>query len=264
MDNIGFIGGGAMGEAIIKGLLAKGFAPDKIKLSDKVRERLDYLAGTYGIAATVNNEEVIREAGIIILAVKPQNLVDAVSSFAGFLTPEKILVSILAGVSTAKIEALLPTKSKVVRVMPNTPALIGAGTTVLTGGSHVKEADLERVSEIFAAVGTVEILPEALFNAVTGLSGSGPAFVYLVIEALADGGVMAGLPRDIAYKLAAGTVKGAAMMVAETKMHPGRLKDMVTSPAGTTIHGLFQLEKAGVRGALMESVLAAAKRSEEL
>lgn len=253
-----------MGEAIIKGLLYKGFQADNIIVSEKITERLNLLVKEYGINPVNKSEDLIAQADIAILAVKPQTLTAAVAEFAGKFTNDKILVSILAGVPIAKIEALLPTGSKVVRVMPNTPALIGQGTSVLAGGTNVTEEELQSIVRIFEAVGNACILPEGLFNAVTGLSGSGPAFVYLMIEALADGGVMAGLPRDIAYKLAADTVKGSAMMVSETKKHPGQLKDMVTSPAGTTIYGILQMEKAGVRGALMETVLAAAKRAEQL
>lgn len=261
---IGFIGGGAMGEAIIKGLLHKGFQADNIIVSEKSEERLNLLVKEYGIVPAQDSETVIAQADIAVLAVKPQNLTAAVAGFSGKFTNDKILVSILAGVPIAKIEALLPAGSKVVRVMPNTPALIGQGTSVLAGGTNVSDEELQAVVRIFEAVGNASVLPEGLFNAVTGLSGSGPAFVYLMIEALADGGVLAGLPRDTAYKLAADTVKGSAMMVSETKKHPGQLKDMVTSPAGTTIYGILQMEKAGVRGTLMETVLAAAKRAEQL
>jgi pyrroline-5-carboxylate reductase len=253
-----------MGEAIIKGLLSKGINPENIWVSEKSLERLDYLYQEYGIVRAENNEKLVINAEAIVLAVKPQNLTAVVDSFVTSFNKEKILISILAGVNTAKIEELLPAGSKVVRVMPNTPALIGEGTTVITGGSNTSEVELQEVLKIFEAIGSINVLPESMFNAVTGLSGSGPAFVYLMIEALADGGVMAGLSRDIAYKLAVDTVKGAAMMVRETKKHPGQLKDMVTSPAGTTIYGLLQMEKAGVRGTLMETVLAAAKRAEQL
>jgi pyrroline-5-carboxylate reductase len=261
---IGFIGAGAMGEAIIKGLLTKGINPENIWISEKSQERSDYLHKEYGIVRAKDNEDLVDHSEAILLAVKPQNLTAAVESFVTSFNNEKILVSILAGVTTAKIEALLPVGSNVVRVMPNTPALIGEGTTVMTGGTNTTDIQLQEVLTIFEAVGRVNVLPETMFNAVTGLSGSGPAFVYLMIEALADGGVLAGLSRDIAYMLAVDTVKGAALMVQETKKHPGQLKDMVTSPAGTTIYGLLQMEKAGLRGTLMETVLAAAKRAEQL
>lgn len=263
MNGIGFIGGGAMGEALIKGLLVKGIKAHTIMVSDKNNERLAYLKEKHGVVTVENNQELLGNCHIIVLAVKPQNLFESLQDLQG-LTGDKILISILAGVKIAQIEGALPADSKVIRVVPNTPALIGQGTSALTGGTNVTTEDMQKATEIFSAVGSVSILPEGLLNAVTGLSGSGPAFVYLIIEALADGGVLAGLPRDLAYKLAAETVKGAAMMVTETKLHPGQLKDMVTSPAGTTIQGLLHMEKAGVRGALMETVVAAAKRAEQL
>ncbi|MDX9871200.1 MAG: pyrroline-5-carboxylate reductase [Clostridia bacterium] len=264
MKKIGFIGGGAMGEALIKGILAQGFEPVHITVSEKDAARRQYLQKEYGIAVAIDNVALVEQSEIIILAVKPQNLSAVVESFALKLGREKILVSILAGVTLAKLEKLLPEGSKVVRVMPNTPALIGEGTAVLCGGTNVTEEELQAAVDIFAAVGSASVLPENLFNAVTGLSGSGPAYVYLMIEALADGGVMAGLPRDIAYKLAAETVKGSAMMVIQTGKHPGQLKDLVCSPAGTTICGIREMEKAGVRGALMDTVLASARRAGEL
>lgn len=264
MKKIGFIGGGVMAEAIIKGILAGDMEPGKIYVSDKSQERLAYLHKTLGISVTGDNKAVVSNSQVIILAVKPQNLREAVESFASVLTPDKILVSILAGISTDKIETLLPIGSKVIRAMPNTPALVGYGTTVLTGGKGALEGDLEAASTIFRSVGSVTILPEKMLNAVTGLSGSGPAYIYIIIEALADGGVCAGLSREVAMKLAVETVKGAAYMVEETGMHPGQLKDMVTSPAGTTINGLLQMEKAGLRGVIMDTVLTAARTAEYL
>jgi pyrroline-5-carboxylate reductase len=264
LKRIGFIGGGAMGEAFIRGLLTRGRDPNTIAVSEKNLERLDLLKKNYGIVSFRENRELVRFGEIIILAVKPQNLLEAVESFSSLITSDKLLVSILAGVTRAKIESLLPQGSKVIRAMPNTPALIGAGATVLAAGPGVAPGELQSVCEVFEAVGSVTVLPEDMLNAVTGLSGSGPAFAYLFIEALADGGVMAGLPRDTAYKLAAMTVKGAAMMVLDSKLHPAQLKDMVTSPGGTTIYGLLEMEKAGVRGAVMKTVVTAAKRAEEL
>ena len=264
MERIGFIGGGAMAEAIIKGLLRSGKRASDIVVSDKVSERLDYLSKTYGISIFCDNIELAQCCSVIILAVKPQNLQDALAEFSTFAASDRLYISILAGVATANIEALLTAKSKVVRAMPNTPALIGAGTTVITGGLNATQDDIMKAADIFASVGSVTELPEKLLNAVTGLSGSGPAYIYVIIEALSDGGVLAGLPRDVAYKLACETVKGAAMMVTETKLHPGFLKDMVTSPAGTTISGLLQMEKAGIRGSIMEAVMASCQRAEQL
>ncbi len=264
METIGFIGGGAMAEAIIKGMIGAGRPAETIMVSDPATSRLDYLKNTYGVIPISSNGETAVKSDCVILAVKPQNMMEAIAAFANTIRGEKLLVSILAGVNIARLETLLPRNTKVVRVVPNTPALIGMGTTVLAGSLSVEDEDMALVQEIFKSVGDVIVLPEPLLNAVTGLSGSGPAFVYLMIEALADGGVMAGLPRDVAYKLAADTVKGAASMVTQTGMHPGELKDKVTSPGGTTIYGLLEMEKAGVRGTLMETVLAAARRAEKL
>jgi pyrroline-5-carboxylate reductase len=253
-----------MGEAILKGLLAGGRAKDTLLVSDPQKERLDFLKSSYEVNVTSDNKEVIKKSDVIILAVKPQNLKEVVESFASQIDQSKLLISILAGVTTGRIEELLPQGSKVVRVMPNTPALVGAGASVLAGGTYAAEQDLNTALNIFKCLGSATILPEKLLNAVTGLSGSGPAFVALVIEALADGGVMAGLPRNVAMKLAVDTVAGTAKLIDETGLHPAQLKDRVTSPAGTTIYGMLQLEKNGVRGTIMETVLAAAKRAEEL
>jgi len=261
---LGFIGGGAMAEAIIKGLLARGHEAAGILVSDKSAERLAYLEKNLGVNTTADNLAVVASCELVILAVKPQNMTEVLEGIGGRFSVSQTLVSIMAGVTIAELESYLPQGAKVVRVMPNTPALVGAGTTVLAAGSSVTETELKKACDIFAAVGSVTVLPEKLLNAVTGLSGSGPAFIYVIIEALADAGVLAGLPRDIALKLAAETVKGAAQMVSETKLHPGQLKDMVTSPAGTTIHGLLEMEKGGIRGIMMETVLAAVKRAEEL
>lgn len=264
MKAIGFIGGGAMAEAIIKGLLGKGAQPERITVSDLSTQRLEYLENHLKVKIVRENKSVVQNSEVIIMAVKPQNLGEAVMSLAPQITADKLLISILAGIPTSRIEELLPDEIHVIRVMPNTPALVGCGTTVLAGGSRATEEDIHTASEIFQCVGNVSILPEKLMNAVTGLSGSGPAYVYMIIEALADGGVMAGLPRDVALRLAADTVYGSARMVQETQRHPGQLKDMVTSPGGTTIYGLHQLEKAGVRGSIMDAVLAATKRAGEL
>ncbi|RPJ52914.1 MAG: pyrroline-5-carboxylate reductase, partial [Acidobacteria bacterium] len=199
-----------------------------------------------------------------LLAVKPQVLHDALGDLAAVLTPAQLLVSIVAGAPTATIEAACAAAVPVVRVMPNTPALVLQGMSALAAGRHASPDHVRTARRLFDAVGRTVVVPEHLLDAVTGLSGSGPAYVFLAIEALADGGVKAGLPRDVAQMLAAQTVRGAAAMVLETGRHPGELKDMVASPAGTTIAGLHVLEQAGLRGALMGAVEAAARRSQEL
>lgn len=263
-QRIGLIGGGAMGEAILKGLFARGWAPQNFRVSDPQKKRRDYLAAQYQITATAENKVVVENSEIIILAVKPQNLSEVVDSCRAVFNHEKLIISILAGVTTTRLEALFPTGSKIVRAMPNTPALVGAGTTVLTGGKFAAEKDLQMAGEIFAVLGQVQFLPEKMLNAVTGLSGSGPAFVALFLEALADGGVLAGLPRDIAAQLALETMAGTVKLLKETGWHPAELKDKVASPAGTTIYGMLPLEKNGVRGIIMETVLAAAQRAAEM
>ncbi|MFY9175714.1 MAG: pyrroline-5-carboxylate reductase [Peptococcia bacterium] len=264
MSAIGFIGGGAMAEAIIKGLLAHGYETKQIIVSDKSGERLDYLQQSLGINVSKDNLSVVKKCAELVLAVKPQNLAELMEEIAPHCTKEHLVISIMAGISTATIEKYLSAGSRVVRVMPNTPALVGAGTTVLAAGSKATDQDLAKAQSIFRAVGSVNVLPEKLLNAVTGLSGSGPAYVYLFIEALSDAGVLAGLPRDVALELAVETVRGTAQMVSETKEHPAKLKDKVTSPAGTTIYGLLELEKSGLRGVVMEAVLAASKRAGEM
>lgn len=264
MSYLGFIGGGAMAEAIIKGLLKKGKDSKNILVSDISKDRLAYLNGNLGVLTASDNKQIADKCEVVILSVKPQNMAEALDSIRDSMDGSKILISILAGISTTKIEERLNPGVKVIRAMPNTPALIGAGATVLAPGKEADNKELEAAQEIFESVGYVKILPEKLLNAVTGLSGSGPAYVYLIIEALADGGVIAGLPRETALELATLTVMGAARMVKETGLHPAQLKDIVTSPGGTTIYGLLQLEKDGVRGSIMETVLAAVKRAEEL
>lgn len=263
MNVIGFIGGGAMAEAIMKGLLKNGLEPDKIIVCDKSVQRLNYLHNNLDVIITEKNDEIFTKADVIIIAVKPQNLPEVAKELSNIMTNDRLIISILAGVSTATLEKQLPL-GRIIRVMPNTPALVGSGTTVLTAGTKASKDDLQLAEKIFESVGHVTILPEKMLNAVTGLSGSGPAYIYLVIEALADGGVMAGLTREVALKLAVDTVKGAAEMVEKLEIHPGRLKDMVTSPAGTTIYGMMQLEKDGVRGSFMEAVVKAAERAENL
>ncbi|MDD2211964.1 MAG: pyrroline-5-carboxylate reductase [Clostridia bacterium] len=263
-QRIGFIGGGAMGEAILKGLLTGGREAQTLLVSDFQKERREFLEKNYQVKTTAENREVVENSDVIIFAVKPQNLKEVVDSCAAVFDNKKLLISILAGITTTKLEEFFPEGSRIVRAMPNTPALVGAGTTVLSGGKFASEEDLQIALDVFRGLGSVSILPEKMLNAVTGLSGSGPAFVALIVEALADGGVMAGLPRNTALKLALDTVAGTAKLLAETGMHPAQLKDRVTSPAGTTIYGMLSLEKSGVRGTIMETVLAATKRAEEM
>lgn len=262
---VGMIGAGAMGEALISGLLRSKLVEDNdVIASDVSEERRSYIENNIGVKTTVNNVEAIAEARVIILAVKPQNIFEVLDEISWTVTSSQLVISIAPGITTAAIEERLNEDVAVVRVMPNTPALISDGISAICFGRYVSGED-ERIAEaIIASVGKVVKVPEKLMNAVTGLSGSGPAYAYLIIEALSDAGVKMGLPRATSTLLAAQTLTGAARMVLETQRHPGELKDMVTSPGGTTICGLYELEKGGLRGILMNAVEAATNRSKEL
>lgn len=254
-----------MAEALIRGALGAGlFAPEEIVASDIDHGRRSFLSDALHIAATAENREAVAGAEFVLLAVKPQVMPLALRDIGSLLTSEQLVISIAAGISTAAIEAGIQAPVPVVRVMPNTPALIGAGASALCRGTHASEDHLSQARSIFEAVGRAVVVEEKLMDAVTGLSGSGPAYIYILIEALSDGGVKAGLPRAIATDLAAQTVLGAARMVLESGKHPGQLKDMVASPGGTTIAGIAAMESRAFRSALIEAVEAAARRSQEL
>jgi len=261
----GFIGAGKMASALIRGMLRAGVTtPDRVSASDPAAAIRDELARETGVEATSSNLAVVGRSDVLVLAVKPQSMGQVLRELAPAITPDHLIVSIAAGVSIATIGEALGEGRRIVRVMPNTPALLGEGASAYAMGTTATTEDATVVQAFLESVGRAVRLPEAQLDAVTGLSGSGPAFVYLIIEALSDGGVRAGLPRDVATMLAAQTVLGGARMVLETKLHPGALKDQVTSPGGTTIAGLHALERAGVRGALIDAVQAASNRSAEL
>jgi pyrroline-5-carboxylate reductase len=261
---IGFIGAGMMGEAVARGLLKAGVPKARIHASDPEPARRELFRKQLGIAITADNRAVAEGADIIILAVKPFVVPDVLGEIAHGVNLDKLLISIAAGVTTDSIERKLGAKVPVVRAMPNTPCLLGEGATGITAGQYADFSHLELASQIFKAVGLVAVLPEDKIDAVTGLSGSGPAFVYMFIEALADGGVRMGLPRAIAIQFAAQTVAGAARMVLDSGAHPGELRDRVTTPGGTTIAGIASLERSGFRAAAIEAVTAATERSIEL
>ncbi len=264
-DNIGFIGAGNMAEALIKGILQSGtVSPKNLHASDIRDTQLKKLQKTYGIKACRNNTELVSQVKTVVLSVKPQNMEKVLPEVATVITRQHLIISIAAGIATEYIARHLNGEIPIIRVMPNTPALIQEGASVLSAGSYATETHLKRAQKLFSAVGTTAIVDESLMDAVTGLSGSGPAYVFLFIEALADAGVKAGLPRSVALPLATQTCLGAAKMVSATGMHPGQLKDMVTSPGGTTISGLHKLETGGLRGTVMNAVEAAAARSREL
>jgi pyrroline-5-carboxylate reductase len=265
MPTLAFLGAGAMGEALTRGLLGAGtYEAHDLVLFDVDGPRVQKLAESLGARAASSALEAVEGAEAILLAVKPQIVERALEPLRDVLSSQQTLISIAAGVSTSRLEACFSQDVPVVRVMPNTPALIGAAATAICAGTSARERDVARAKVIFEAVGLVVEADEKLLDAVTGLSGSGPAYVFLFIEALADGGVRAGLSRDVALKLAAQTVMGSAKMLLETGEHPGVLKDRVASPGGTTIAGLHALENGAFRGVVMDAVMAASNRSKEL
>ncbi|AFY38404.1 pyrroline-5-carboxylate reductase [[Leptolyngbya] sp. PCC 7376] len=261
----GMIGGGVMGEALLSRLLKQGlYAPSDVVVSDPVAARREYLQQEYGIAVTANNADAAIASDVLMLAIKPQIFEKVATELQSKELMERPLVlSILAGVTLEKLQTGF-VGYPVVRVMPNTPAIVGQGMTAIAPSDLVSPEQVELAKQIFTAVGQVVEVPEYLMDAVTGLSGSGPAFVALMIEALADGGVASGLPRQIAQQLALQTVKGTAELLQDSGLHPAQLKDRVTSPGGTTITGVATLEANGFRSAVIEAVKAAKQRSEEL
>jgi len=261
---IGFIGAGVMAEAIVSGLL-KGdmLKPGALIAGDPNRERLEYFKNKFKIRGA-GNAELAEQADIIILAVKPNVLPNVLAQTGGSFRREQLLISIAAGISTSSIEAQIAEETPVVRVMPNTPCLVNQGASALCAGRYADSSHLEIAKMIFEAVGVTVIVDESLMDVVTGLSGSGPAYVFMVIESLIEGAVRIGLPGDIARVLAAQTVLGAAQLVLESGEHPAVLKGKVTTPGGTTAAGLYALERGGARTAILDAVAEAAKRSQEL
>lgn len=262
---LGIIGGGVMGEALLSRLLSQGlYVPEDVMLGEPSPERRGVLSEQYGVKTTDNNRDVIEGCQVILLAVKPQIFTVVAKAFKGVQveTPPLVL-SILAGVPLSQLEAVMP-GWPVVRAMPNTPSTVGAGMTAFALGQRALAEHGELASKIFSAVGQVVKVPEGLLDAVTGLSGSGPGYVSIFIEALADGGVASGLPRAVANQLAVQTVLGTAQLIQKTGMHPAELKDRVTSPGGTTIAGIACLEELGMRSAVIEAVRTASSRSREL
>ena len=259
---IGFIGGGALTESLVAGIVGKVLPTANIFVSDHKSSRCDYLCNQYGVNATVGAESFRAAVDVLFLSVKPKDAAKAMAENAA-VGKNVLIVSVMAGVTLNKIEAAFPA-NPCVRVMPNTPQSVGAGLAAYALGTKAEEAHRAFIEKIFGAVGKTAAITENLMDAATGLSGSGPAFVFLAIDALTDGGVAAGLPRKTAQLMAAQTVMGAAKMVLDTGKHPDELRDMVTSPAGTTIAGVRALEKNAFRSSLIEAVLSATKRSEEL
>jgi pyrroline-5-carboxylate reductase len=262
---IGFIGGGNMGEALIRGLVtASLLKPQQILVYDVIEDRLKYLQQQYGVQLAPNSPTLAAGCQLIVLAVKPQIMDRALDAVHSSLDHQPLVISIAAGIPLATLEAGLPDNLPIIRVMPNTPALVQQGASALARGHYASDADMELALKLFRAVGKAVEVEEKWMDAVTGLSGSGPAFILLLLESLIDAGVLEGLPRATARELVIQTALGTATMLAQSEKHPGELKDMITSPGGTTIHGLQILEERGVRGALMAAVAAATRRSKEL
>jgi pyrroline-5-carboxylate reductase len=263
---VGFIGGGNMATALIKGFVGAGiYAPGQICASDVDAAKRAQLKRRLGVAATADNSAVVRGSKVIVLAVKPQILDAVLAEIGPLVTPRHLLVSIAAGVPTGRLEARLGRQVRVVRVMPNTPALLGKGMAVAVCGRYAGAADERLALKLMRAVGKARAVPEErLLDAVTGLSGSGPAYVYRFAEALIEGGVASGLTRELAAELALQTIRGAAAMLQETGETPQRLREMVTSPGGTTLAGLNELNRRGFFEAVAAAVVAATRRSEEL
>ena len=232
--------------------------------SDPVEAARTSFSKSVGAKTTASNLEVVQFANVLLLAVKPSHVGEVLAQARDHFTEDRRLISIAAGVTLARLEAALNPGARVIRVMPNTPALVGASATAFALGTAAVAEDAQMARTLFSSVGIVFELAESLLDAVTGLSGSGPAYVFLIIEALSDGAVAAGLPRAVATELAAQTVFGSAKMVLQTGMHPAELKDMVASPGGTTIEGLHELERSGVRAGLIQAVRSAAEKSRKL
>ncbi len=262
---IAFIGGGTMAEAIIKGILGAKLAdPEEIFVGDPSVARCEYLNKTYEIQAMTDNKAVVKAAGLIILAVKPQ-VVDAAitSDLVGAMPAEATVLSIMGSVDLLKLHQVVPGHA-IIRTMPNTPLAIGFGMTAIAPDSEVSETMIAAAKTIFSSCGEVEVVAESSIEAITAVSGCGPGYVFMLIDALADAGVNAGLPRALAIKLAAQTFAGSGSMVLATGLHPAELRDQVTSPGGTTIAGIHALENRGVRAAMYDAVMAVLARSEKL
>lgn len=262
---LGFLGGGNMASAIISGIVKTGLLPpERIKVFDIKPETMERLHLRHGIGTASSTVSLVEQCDLVVAAVKPNVMESVLSEAACYFSKDKALISIAAGWDIKRLRFFLPENCPVVRVMPNTPAMVGQGMTVIAADDALPTWVLDAAVAIFRSVGKVEQLKESLMEAVTAVSGSGPAYAYLFIEALADGGVMHGLPRDVAQRLAAQTLLGASCMVMETGSHPGALKDAVCSPGGTTIEAVYALERSAFRGAVMGAVDACAKKAESM
>lgn len=263
-ERVVVIGAGKMGTTLIHALLEEGLAAERITATARKEESLAQIAEAKGIETTIDNRAAAEAADIVLLCVKPQGVDEVLRQIAPALGPEKLIVSIAAGVTTERLETTVPEGVPVVRAMPNTPSFIGKGMTAICGGRWAAEDHVQTTERIFGSMGRTVVLDEGYFNAVTGLAASGPAFVYIIIESLAEGGVKVGLPRKIATECAAQACLGAAGMVLETENPPALLKDDVTTPAGCTMDGILKLEEGGLRVTLIKAVVEASRRAGEL
>lgn len=262
---VGFIGSGNMGSAIMGGIIEKGIVGGKnIIASDPNEASLNKLKEKYNINTTTDNKETAGKSDILILSIKPVMFPNVINEIKGEIKDETLIISIAAGQTVSKIEKLFEKEIKLIRIMPNTPALVAEAMSAIVTNKNVSKDDLDITIQIFSSIGKCEVVEEGLIDAITGISGSSPAYVYMFIEAMADAGVRAGLKREQAYKFASQAVLGSAKMVLETNMHPGELKDMVCSPSGTTIDAVYSLEKDGFRGSVMRAVDECIKKSVEM
>ncbi|NJP39580.1 pyrroline-5-carboxylate reductase [Oscillospiraceae bacterium HV4-5-C5C] len=262
---VGFIGAGNMAQALIRGVISAGLLqPQQIVVSNRSQEKLNALAADSGIIAAGSNPEVVRQADRLVLAVKPQVAEAVMREIGPLCRPEQVLISIVTGLSLQRLAELTSPTQSAVRVMPNTPALCGAGMSAVTPNAATGPQQLSDVLELFQACGAAEVVSEQLMDVVTGVSGSSPAYVFMFIEAMADAAVRGGMPRAQAYRFCAQAVRGAACMVLETGEHPGKLKDQVCSPGGTTIEAVTSLEHSGFRSSVMEAVAACIRKAESI
>jgi pyrroline-5-carboxylate reductase len=263
MDVLAILGGGKIGEALLSGLLRGKHTPADIVVSEKHPERAAYLTETYGVEVT-DVQSAVKQAGTLLLAVKPQDIDALLAEMAVGIEARHLVVSVAAGITTRHIERALPSGVAVVRCMPNTPALVDEAMTAIAAGEHADDAHLVVAESLLASVGHVVRVPEAQLDAVTALSGSGPAYFFYLVEAMIDAGILLGLPRALAAELIVQTAVGAAVMLRDSGEHPVQLREAVTSPGGTTIAAIRELEVHGVRAALLAAIEAAARRSREL
>jgi len=259
---IGIIGCGNMGRGILEGILKNGLMEaGKVFIYDKDSSKTAEMKERLGVNVSEDSTGLMKDADVVVLAVKPNIYKPVLEQIKGSVREDQIIVTIAAGINLAFVEEILGQDKRIVRTMPNTPALVGEGMTAVVPGKGSGEDDLQTVVEIFKGIGKVEVVPEYLIDAVIGISGSAPAYVYMFIEAMADGAVLGGMPRDKAYRFASQAVLGSAKMVLESGMHPGELKDMVCSPGGTTIEAVKSLEKNGFRGVVLDAVEACMEKS---